>query len=150
MIQTVTAQPTVRPFHATDAEMILNRDGSQSSTWNIIRQSERGPSFTAMVDEVPIACGGLMMPWDGVGIAWMVLSEEAAWHWIWLSKTTKRMLRTLIRVHRLHRVEAMALLESPVNQRWLEWMGFGREQNGVARQYVKDRRSMIRYEWVEV
>jgi hypothetical protein len=140
--------PTVRAFHPTDADAILNRDGRQSSTETIIRQSLRGPSFTAVVDGVPIACGGIMMPWEGVGMAWMILSEDAAWHWLWLSKTTKRTLRVLIQLHRLHRVEAVALEEAPVNQRWLEWMGFGREQHGVARQYVADRRNMIRYEWI--
>jgi len=142
--------PTVRAFRAADASMILNRDGRQGSTWNIIRQAQLGPSFTAVVDERPIACGGLMIPWPGVGMAWMVLSDECAWHWIWLSKTTKRTLQLLIRVHDIHRVEAMALEEAPVNHRWLEWMGFTRERDGVARQYAVDRRSMIRYERVEV
>jgi hypothetical protein len=145
---TAIAHPRVRAFQPEDAEAIVNRDGRQSSTWNVIRQSQRGPSFTAVVDDTPIACGGLMIPWEGVGMAWMILSDEAAWHWMWLSKTTKRTLRTLVRVHRLHRVEAMALEESPVNQRWLEWMGFGRERDGIARQYVVDRRSMVRYEWI--
>lgn len=148
MITTATITPTVRAFQPADADAIINRDGRQSSTWNVIRQSQRGPSFTAVVDGTPIACGGLMLPWDGVGMAWMILSEEAAWHWIWLSKTTKRTLRLLVRLHGLHRVEAMALEESPGNQRWLAWLGFGREQDGVARQYLADQRSMIRYEWI--
>lgn len=138
----------MRAFQPSDAEAIANRDGRQSSTWNVLRQAQRGPSFTAVVDDRPMACGGLVIPWDGVGMAWMILSDEAAWHWIWLSKTTKRTLRTLVRVHGLHRVEAMALEEAPVNQRWLEWMGFARERDGVARQYVVDRRSMVRYEWI--
>lgn len=148
-MKTVTAiHPIVRPFRPEDAVTILNRDGAQIAAENIIEQAQRGPSFTAVVNERAIACGGIVIPWPGAGAAWMVLSEEAGEHWIWLSKTTKRMLRLLVREHELHRVEALALAEQLVNHRWLHWMGFTQEQFGVARNYLSDRRAMIRYEWI--
>lgn len=140
--------PYLRAFEPSDAVEILNRDGRQGSTWNIIRQAQKGPAFTAVLDGRPIGCGGIWIPWPGVGMGWMVLSEAIAPHWRWMAKTTKQLLRVFVRVHALHRVEASALEESPVNQRWLEWLGFTRERDGVARQYLIDKRSMVRYEWI--
>ena len=148
MIATACATPIVRAFQASDLRGLVNRDGKQGSVENVLRQASMGPCFTGAVDGKPIACGGMMIPWDGMGIAWMIVAEDAAWHWIWLSKTTKRIFRALVQVHQLHRVEATALVGAPVNQRWLEWIGFGREKDGVARQYTCNQRSMVRYEWV--
>lgn len=81
-------------------------------------------------------------------MGWMVLSGAISPHWRWMAKTTKQFLVVFVRVHGLHRVEASALDESSVNQRWLEWLGFTREQHGIARQYLVDKRSMVRYEWI--
>jgi RimJ/RimL family protein N-acetyltransferase len=140
--------PEVRAFRPDDAWRVLNRDGRQSSPERMLKQTQHGPAFTAYLDDRILACGGLMILWPGMGIGWMAVTEEAAGYGIWLSKTVKRIARTMIRLHGLHRIEALALTESPVNQRWLEWLGFTRERDGIARQYLPDKRSMIRYEWV--
>lgn len=138
--------PIVRHFEAADLAHILNRDGGQVPASTILEQAATGPAWTAVLDHSPLGCGGLTLPWPGVGMAWMVLSEEMCLHRIWLTRTVKTFLDDMTRIHGLHRIEAMALEESCVNGLWLEALGFTREREGKARAYLTDKRTMIRYE----
>lgn len=141
--------PTLRAFRAEDLLAIVNRDGEQVPHEIIQRQAVAGTSFTACIDDRPIGCAGLVVVWPGVAITWMVLSEEACRYGIWLTRTVRTFLRTMQRVHDLHRIEALALQNSNCNQRWLELLGFSREENGLARALLQDRRNLIRYELVK-
>lgn len=144
-----TQTPIIRHFEAADVEKILNRDGGQVPPQTILEQAALGPAWTAVLDGQPLGCGGLVLPWPGVGIAWMVLSDEMLTHPLWLTRTVKRFLVDMTRIHHLHRVEAVALEESLTNQRWIEALGFHVEQHGRARAYLSDQRTMIRYERVQ-
>jgi hypothetical protein len=142
----LTVTPTVRAFRAEDAEHLLNRDGTQLTRQAFLRQAASGPSFTACVDEQPIGCAGVILLWPGVGSCWMLVTDELSTHGLWLTRTVKTFLREMIRVHRLHRLEATSV--NGDNGRWLEVLGFTSERDGVARQYLTDRRNVVRYEWV--
>ncbi len=146
---TMTAAPTVRAFRSEDLAAIVNRDGQQIPQAVLMQQACAGPAWTAVVDDRPIGCAGVVMPWPGVGMAWMVLSEEIERHGIWLCKTVVAFLSETVNRHGLHRVEAVALVDSPRNQRWLSRMGFHVEQHGVARHFLADCRSVVRYEWIK-
>ena len=141
--------PTVREFLAADLDALENRDGQQSNPELTVLQSMRGPAFTAVADGRVIGCGGVAVLWEGFGACWMILADDIGSHGLWLSKTTMQFLQNVKRDLRLHRLEATALHESVRNQKWLELCGFTREQNGVAQQYLADRRSIVRYEIVE-
>ncbi len=141
--------PLVRPFRVADATGILNRDGSQGTPAQLIRQAQAGPAFTAEVDGQILCCAGLLMPWAGFGQVWMVIGDDLGAHGFWVSKTVRRLLDDLSKRNQLHRLEAVALEESPRNQQWLEWLGFTSEKNGRAQSYLADCRSVIRYERIE-
>jgi hypothetical protein len=115
----------------------------------MIRQMRSGPAFAADVDGIVLGCAGIVLPWPGVGMAWMCLAKEAGRYGIWLTRTTRRILHDLIRVHQLHRVEVIALQESERNLAWLKILGFMREIDGRATAYFTDRRSVIRFERIE-
>lgn len=141
--------PTVRPFQPDDAEQIVNRDGRQCSVSHLLMQSGHGPAWTAVVDGRAVAAAGIVIPWPGLGMAWMVVQEDAMMPPLWLTRTVKRFLHELVQRHALHRLEAVAIQDSVMNARWLEAVGFTREQHGVARQYLEDARSVVRYERIE-
>lgn len=149
MNATLTAQPILRPFQRADIECILNRDGPQVPNQVLLAQALAGPSFTAILDGRPLGCAGVLFPWPGVGMAWMVVSEEMGEHGFWLCRTVRAFLDEIIRVQALHRLEAVALVDSPRNQSWLEGLGFHVEQDGTARGFFSDGRSVKRYEWVK-
>lgn len=141
-----TIRPTVRSFRASDAEQLINRDGEQLDLAPFLRQAEAGVAFTACLDGRPIGSAGLIVLWPGVASCWMLVSVELGQHGLWLTRTTKRFLQEMIRVYGIHRLEANSV--NGDNGRWLEVLGFTSERDGVARQYLSDRRNVVRYEWV--
>ncbi len=143
---TCLATPTVRAFQASDLDAICNRDGQQIPQDAILAQAKTGPTWTGLVDTVPLACGGIALPWPGMGMAWMVVCADIVPYRIWFTRTVKRFLEDTVARYQLHRVEAQALEDAVVNQWWLEALGFTPEHNGRAQHYLADARTIIRYE----
>ena len=141
--------PIVRAFQPEDVQQLINRDGLQCSHAHLLMQSQAGPAFTAEINGHPVAAAGIMIPWPGLGMAWMVVQDGAALPPLWLTRTIKRYVNALVQRHNLHRLEAVAVQDSLRNQRWLEALGFSSEQHGVARRYLADDRAVIRYERIE-
>ena len=127
----------------------MNRDGIQCPVEDMTAQALAFPSFTAELDGQPIGCAGIVMPWPGVGMVWMILSEDMESHGLWMTRTVKTFLAYMERVYQLHRLEAVALQESPRNQAWMTALGFQQERDGLATGYLPDGRSMVRYERVK-
>lgn len=143
------SEPVLRPFKTADASLIVNRDGVQCTADTICWQAKMGPAFTAELDGHPIGCAGVVIPWPGVGQAWMVLSDAIEPYSLWMYRNVRHMLDGMVVAFCLHRMEAVALLDEPRYQRWLEGLGFTSEKDGVARGLLPDRRSMKRYEWIK-
>lgn len=140
--------PRLVPFQARHLSTLVNRDTAQLDPWTLaIEKQNGGLAMTGVCDERVLGCAGLILPWPGVGLAWMVLGEEIASHGLWMTKMVRRFLDDAIRSHHLHRLEAVVLADNNRNQRWIERLGFTRE-NGCARAYTPDQRDAIRYEWV--
>lgn len=146
---TATSTPTVRYFKPSDLDELVNRDGYQIPKSVLLMQANAGPSFTAVADGAVLGCAGLVMPWPGIGMTWMVLAEEIGPHGLWLTRTVNTFLQQMVETHGLHRLEAVALSGSMRNQEWLRALGFHVELHGEARYFLSDQRSVIRYEWVK-
>ena len=138
--------PSLRLCRESDIRAVLNRDGTTIDTDRTILQMHSGPSFAAEVEGVVIGCAGVVIPWPGVGVCWMMLAKEADRYALWLTRTTRRILADLCRAFALHRLEAMSLKDSDRNQRWFRALGFTIEQQGTARAYFSDKRSIVRFE----
>ena len=141
--------PVLRPFSPHDLEMLVNRDGDHDLSTTILAQARSGIALTAEVDGVPIGCGGLVIPWDGMGLCWMLLGESICRYPVWLTRTVRRLLHDVERACDLQRVEALVLESAPRNQRWLEQLGFTTEREGLARAYLPGHLNVIRYERVK-
>lgn len=139
-------RPHLRLCREADIRAVLNRDGSTIDLDRTLVQMRSGPAFAAEVEGVVIGCAGVVIPWPGTGMCWMMLAKEAARYACWLTRTTKRILTDLCRAFGLHRLEAMALHDSDRNQRWFRALGFTVEQHGIARDYFSDKRSIVRFE----
>lgn len=123
-----------------------DRDKWTVDSWQMALGREHSPAYTGMWNGQILGCAGVMLPWPGMGIAWVTISPLAATKFkIWMTRTCRRVLDDVVRSFKLHRVEAIALEGSLVNQQWVEAMGFTRE-NGHATAYLPDKRNIIRYE----
>jgi len=141
--------PTLIPFKAEHLSLVVNRDTTEQEPWALAQiKQDSGPALTGLYGEIILGCAGLILPWPGMGVAWMVLSEQIGGHGLWMTRMVRRFLDDASRNFHLHRVEALALADNTRNQHWIERLGFTRE-NGKARQYTPGRQDMIRYERVK-
>ena len=143
------ASPLLRPFRPSDLESLVCRDGEHGLSRNVVAQAAAGIALTAEVDGVPIGCGGLIVPWEGCGMCWMLLGESICRYPVWLTRTVRHLLTEAEQDYRLHRLEAIALIDSGRNQHWLELLGFTTEKDGCARAYLPAKLSVVRYERVK-
>src|SRR3972149_7501636 len=64
--------PTLIPFKV---EHLLALQGAWHEEFWILIQKEKHPSFTAVVDDQILGCGGVIVSAPGVGVAWACFSE---------------------------------------------------------------------------
>jgi hypothetical protein len=141
-------RPALVPFRAEHLLALVNRDPNAPPDWGLAVTRERGgPAYTALVGADVLGCGGVLLPWPGIGVAWLALSAEAPTYRVWLTRTVRRILDDVTRAYGLHRLEAVVRADRPVNQRWLKAFAFARE-NGCARAYMPDQTDAFRYERV--
>lgn len=96
----------------------------------------RGPAFTIWDDGRCVAAGGIVIHWEGVGEAWLYLSDWIYPHALSFVKVIKERLEAIIREHRLVRVQTPLCALMPTNIRFARALGFRAE--GVLRKYGPD------------
>jgi hypothetical protein len=107
----------------------------------IARNLSRGPAFT-LTNGIPIACGGVLPLWKGVGEGWVVSSPLVEKHSFLFARTAWRKIMELVETMDLVRLQTLVDAEYRVSRRWVERMGFVNE--GVMRKYLGGR-DYIRY-----
>lgn len=138
-------RPILIPFKAEHLLSFVDKDGIHNM--EAARQKEKGgPAFTAIVDNKIIGCGGVVIMWSGVGMAWVAVSKDIEQYGIWVTRTVKSCLHDITRALNLHRVEAVVLTDG--SYEWLEVVGFHLE-NSIAKRYTQDKRDVIRYEFLQ-
>lgn len=111
-------------------------------------QCQLGPAFTLELNGAILGCAGIMVAWPGVGMVWMIVSDEIDQWGLTMTRYVRQVIKDTVRNFNLHRLEASALCDATKYGRWLELLGFSRERDGIAHQYLPDRRSVCRYEWI--
>lgn len=140
-------RPLLVPFKAEHMLTFVSRDTDilQEMRFAVARECG-GPAFTALVGDRVIGCGGIVVMWPGVGMAWVSVSKDIERHGVWLTRTVKGALRDIVRSLNLHRVEAVVLCNG--DHRWLQAVGFKLE-NDMARAYTQDKRDVVRFEYIQ-
>lgn len=95
-----------------------------------------GPAYTLLVNDVPVACAGIILqPWNR-GEAWSLLSSLFYSHKIKVFRAMKAGIEALIAEHRLKRVQALVNPKYQSSIDFIECFGF--EFEGNLRQYGPD------------
>ena len=127
----------VREFHPYDIDgmgmtLVQGQIGSGDGlTQYAMQLKASGQSFTATVDDVPIACIGLIDFWQGRQYAWAFLSDDFCKAKLALTRAVHRWLRYH---HAAGRIETAVQCDNPRAIRWAE--GFGFEREGTMRQWM--------------
>ena len=98
-------------------------------------------SFTAMDGDKVIACAGIIKIWEGRGLVWSYLSDDAGKYLVHIHKATKRMLDVI----EFDRLEAMVDEGFNEGHRWVKMLGFKLETPEPMRKYTPDGRSSYLY-----
>jgi len=96
----------------------------------------KGIAYT-LTNGTPIACGGVMPLWEGVGEGWVVTSELVERYPLTFAKTVWRKMKEIIDEMDLVRVQTLVDAEHTVSMKWVERMGF--ENEGLMRKYLGGR-----------
>ena len=133
----------IRPYVYTDL-LNINLQQAQISMSNLIANDDyakslEGNSFSGVVDNNVIACGGIMDIWQGRGVAWMLLSSNIS---KWFLKID-RAIRVQIAQSDLQRLEAYCYCDHLEGKRWLELLGF--QQEGIMKKFTPDGKDHYLY-----
>jgi RimJ/RimL family protein N-acetyltransferase len=149
----------VTPYRAEDARTIrltpraeesLRHLGNLGDQWT---QYERmGPAWTLRVDGQIVGCAGLIFMWPKptpkVAHAWLLPSPTMHQYPRTVVEAIVTRLRELIDEYGLVRVQLEVQADFMIGHRFVQWLGFTREQDGVARRYGPANEDFVRYELV--
>ena len=108
----------------------------------------RGPSYSFFMGDKLVACGGIMIIWPGVGVAWLMTDPEAVLRCVKsFFMAAVRFTRESIQEHSLVRVQASCRADTPAFSRLLEHLGFKRE--ALMRKYGRDGSDQYLYSIVK-
>ena len=103
-----------------------------------------GQAWTGMVDDVPMACAGLVNVWEGRAYAWALLGKHSG---PWMTKITKAIKRGLNSAP-FNRIEMAVDSGFEAGQRWAVILGFKLETPEPMRAYLPSGQSAYLYSMV--
>lgn len=110
----------VKPYQLGDSALVNTR---ARDDWGVAGQAD-GMAYTLWDGDTPIACGGVLPNYEGVGSVWCVVSDEARHHGLELTKKVKFLMNDTMEFYGMHRLNALVLSDKDEYVRWAKIMGF--------------------------
>lgn len=108
---------------------------SGGSAKHLMQLQNGGPCFTLRVDGNVIACGGVVIPWAGLGELWVMTSPLMLPHRKTFHKTAKQLFERL-KAMKLNRIQSTVSSLHPERDKCLDWaVRFGFRLDGTAWKY---------------
>jgi len=104
---------------------------------------QAGYSWTGIVDDKIVFCGGVYPTWEHCGIAWMLSSMITEQHKIFLHRSIKNIIKNSMEALKLHRLEISVAEGHIKGYRWAEVLGFTYE--GMMLKYDSQGNNYRRY-----
>ena len=102
-----------------------------------------GMSFTGIVNNIPIAAGGVFPLWDGVAEGWVLATKEIYKYPIFCAKHIKRRTEIIIKANNIKRLQTSVKADCDVALRFAKWMGL--KEEGLMKSYGPDGSDFIRF-----
>lgn len=146
-----TVKVTITPFQREHLRLIRGRAYEEE----VIRLTGRdysdifvtGPAFTIWDGGAPVAAGGVVVLWKGVGEAWLHLSQWFPEHPLSAFRIVRQLLNAIIHDAQLRRVQAPIRLDMPANIRLVEHLGF--EPEGILKRWGPEGADYVMYARME-
>ena len=108
---------------------------------------EVGMSFTGLVDNKPIAAGGVFHLWDGVAEGWVLATKEIYKYPVFCAKHIKKRTEMLIKNNNIKRLQTSVKADCEMAIRFAKWLGLKPE--GVMESYGPAGEDFIRFARIE-
>tara|TARA_X000001316_G_C895537_1_gene15670 strand:- start:5 stop:481 length:477 start_codon:yes stop_codon:yes gene_type:complete len=145
-----THKVEIVPFRNEHAEFILSQELNASELYlkpehrkYALYLEQVGLSFTGLVNNKPIAAGGISLLWDGVAEGWVMATKDIWKHYIVFAKHFKKKTDVLIETTNLKRLQTTVKADFKKGHRFAEWLGMKSE--GIMKNYGPDGSDYIRY-----
>jgi hypothetical protein len=87
-----------------------------------------GPAWTLMIEHKPVVSSGVVIVWEGMGEAWMLLNGKMIERYpLTVFRVIKSGLSAIIEDCRLHRIQTFVLDGHPKAHKWIQVLGFKQE-----------------------
>lgn len=106
-------------------------------------EEEIGFGWTMKKDGHPIGCGGFVHVDDGIGLVWMMMTDEVRGHGMKLCRFARRAVKIAFEEMGWHRIHAAVRVDRPEYMRWAQLMGFQCE--GRLRKAAPDKTDLYVY-----
>ena len=138
------------PFKKEHAEFILSQQLNAAELYlkpehrkYALYLEQIGLSFTATVNDKPIAAGGISMLWDNVAEGWVMATNEVWNHSIIMAKHFKKRTDVLIETTKIKRLQTTVKADFALGHKFAKWLKF--EPEGLMKYYGPDGSDYIRY-----
>jgi len=126
----MTRRLDILPFEARHAEALRLRPEAASVLGRLGPQAQlargyaaAGPAWTLMAADGPLACGGAVRFWPGVGELWCWLGREADGWNVALARATRRRVDALFQEHGFRRAQAHVRADDERALRFARFLG---------------------------
>ena len=138
------------PFQNEHAHYILN-EGLNSELLELKAEhrkyayylKEIGMSFTGMLDNKPIAAGGVFPLWDGVAEGWVLATKEINAYPIKFSKVIKLRTEMMLKNNNFKRLQTSVKADCAVAIRFAKFLGL--KEEGLMKNYGPDGADFYRF-----
>jgi len=138
------------PFENKHAEQILNQ-GLNSDLLELKPEhrkyafflKEVGMSFTGLVNNRPIAAGGVFHLWDGVAEGWVLATKDIYKYPIFCAKHIKQRTEIILKTNKIKRLQTSVKADCDVALRFAKWLGL--KEEGLMKNYGPDGSDFMRF-----
>jgi len=104
---------------------------------------EIGMSFTGIVNNKPIAAGGVFPLWDGVAEGWVLATNEINNYPITFARVMKQRTDMMIANNKIKRLQTSVKADCDLAIRFAKWLGL--KEEGLMKKYGADGSDYYRY-----
>ena len=138
------------PFKNEHAEFILSQELNAKELYlkpehrqYALYLEQVGTSFTGIVNNKPIAAGGIFMLWDIVAEGWVIATNDVWQYSISFARHFKTKTDVLIETQKIKRLQTTVKADFKLGHRFAQWLGMKSE--GLMKNYGPDGSDYIRY-----
>ena len=100
-------------------------------------------SFTGIVNNKPIAAGGVFPLWDGVAEGWVLATKEINNYPITFARVMKQRTDMMIKNNLIKRLQTSVKADCDIAIRFAKWLGL--KEEGLMKGYGPDGSDYLRY-----